>query len=123
MQSIHRSHLHHARARAGRRTALPSDPPCMIQTTSSCSARLPFSIMPSRDQPKPMLTLLAYIDPTALIPATHVQPLETRAAGASLNTASNMLFTFLIGQVFISMLCSMKWGVFLLFTGVLGFRV
>ena len=54
---------------------------------------------------------------TELTLKSHVQPLETRAAGASLNTASNMLFTFLIGQVFITMLCSMKWGVFLLFTG------
>ncbi|KAK9817756.1 hypothetical protein WJX72_001683 [[Myrmecia] bisecta] len=49
---------------------------------------------------------------------TEIQPLETRAAGASLNVASNMLFTFVIGQCFVTMLCSMKWGVFLFFAGM-----
>ncbi|KAK9813801.1 hypothetical protein WJX73_010313 [Symbiochloris irregularis] len=48
---------------------------------------------------------------------TEIQPLETRTAGASINTASNMIFTFVIGQSFVTMLCSMEWGVFLFFAG------
>lgn len=47
----------------------------------------------------------------------EIQPLETRAAGAGINTASNMLFTFVIGQCFTTMLCSMQYGVFLFFAG------
>lgn len=49
---------------------------------------------------------------------TEIQPLETRAAGASVNVAANMLFTFVIGQCFLTMLCSMKWGVFLFFAAI-----
>jgi len=48
---------------------------------------------------------------------TEIQPLETRAAGAGINTAQNMLFTFVIGQSFTTMLCSMQYGVFLFFAG------
>ena len=48
----------------------------------------------------------------------EIQPLETRAAGAGINVASNMLFTFVIGQCFTTMLCSMRYGVFLFFAGV-----
>ena len=47
-----------------------------------------------------------------------MQPLETRAAGASLNVASNMIFTLVIGQCFVTMLCSMEWGVFLFFAAI-----
>jgi hypothetical protein len=47
----------------------------------------------------------------------EIQPLETRAAGAGINVASNMLFTFVIGQCFTTMLCSMRYGVFLFFAG------
>ena len=32
--------------------------------------------------------------------------------------ASNMLFTFVIGQCFTTMLCSMRYGVFLFFAGM-----
>lgn len=48
---------------------------------------------------------------------TEIQPLETRAAGAGINTAQNMLFTFVIGQSFTTMLCTMEYGVFLFFAG------
>lgn len=34
----------------------------------------------------------------------EIQPLETRAAGASINTASNLLFTFVIGMVLLLLL-------------------
>lgn len=47
----------------------------------------------------------------------EIQPLETRAAGAGINVAVNMLFTFIIGQCFTTMLCSMRYGVFLFFAG------
>jgi hypothetical protein len=46
-----------------------------------------------------------------------VQPLETRTAGTAVNTIVNFAFTFVIGQVFLSMLCGLKWGVFLFFAG------
>ena len=45
--------------------------------------------------------------------------METRAAGAGINVASNMLFTFIIGQCFTTMLCTMRYGVFLFFAGAL----
>jgi hypothetical protein len=49
----------------------------------------------------------------------EIQPMETRAAGAGINTAQNMLFTFVIAQCFTTMLCSMKYGAFLFFAGCL----
>jgi sugar porter (SP) family MFS transporter len=49
-----------------------------------------------------------------LVPA-EIQPAEIRTAGMSLATSMNMLFTFVIGQCFLTMLCSMRYGVFLFF--------
>lgn len=43
--------------------------------------------------------------------------METRPAGMSAAVLTNFLFSFVIGQSFLSMLCSMKWGVFLFFGG------
>ncbi|KDD75412.1 sugar transporter, partial [Helicosporidium sp. ATCC 50920] len=51
-----------------------------------------------------------------LVPS-EIQTLETRAAGMSLAVSINFLFSFVIGQSFLSMLCSMRWGVFLFFAG------
>jgi len=51
-----------------------------------------------------------------LVPS-EIHPLETRSAGQGLNVAVNLLFTFLIGQAFLSMLCTMKYGVFIFFAG------
>ena len=51
-----------------------------------------------------------------LVPA-EVQPLETRSVGQSINVSVNFLLTALMGQVFISLLCSFKWGIFLFFAG------
>lgn len=48
---------------------------------------------------------------------SEIQPLEVRAAACSFNVAMNMLFTFVIGQCFVTMLCHMEWGVFLFFAG------
>ncbi|KAF6250807.1 sugar carrier protein A [Scenedesmus sp. NREL 46B-D3] len=51
-----------------------------------------------------------------LVP-TEIQPLETRAAGTGINTFFNFLFTFFIGQLFLTLLCALKWGTFLFFGG------
>jgi hypothetical protein len=42
-----------------------------------------------------------------LVPS-EIQPLETRSAGQGLTVAVNFLFTFVIGQCFLSMLCAMQ---------------
>ena len=46
---------------------------------------------------------------------SEIQTLETRAAGMSSAVLINFFFSFLIGQLFLSMLCAMEWGVFLFF--------
>ncbi|RWR96307.1 sugar carrier protein C-like protein [Cinnamomum micranthum f. kanehirae] len=43
-------------------------------------------------------------------------PLEIPSAGQSINVSVNMLFTFLIAQAFLVMLCHMKFGLFYFFT-------
>jgi hypothetical protein len=55
--------------------------------------------------------------PMTWLVCSEVQPLHTRAAGTALATVANFLLTFVIGQCFLSMLCAMKWGVFLFFAG------
>lgn len=52
-----------------------------------------------------------------LVPS-EIQPLETRAAGTAINTFTNLLMTFVVGQTFLSMLCAMKFGVFFFFAGI-----
>ncbi|PQQ12913.1 sugar transport protein 10-like [Prunus yedoensis var. nudiflora] len=51
-----------------------------------------------------------------LVPS-EICPLEIRSAGQAINVAVNMLFTFLIGQVFLTMLCHLKFGLFFFFAG------
>ncbi|PKA65036.1 Sugar transport protein 8 [Apostasia shenzhenica] len=51
-----------------------------------------------------------------LIPS-ETFPLETRAAGFACAVSANMLFTFVIAQAFLSMMCGMKAGIFLFFAG------
>ncbi|GMY27458.1 sugar transport protein 13 [Fagus crenata] len=51
-----------------------------------------------------------------LIPS-ETFPLETRSAGQSVTVCMNMLFTFVIAQSFLSMLCHFKFGIFLFFSG------
>ncbi|KAL6216266.1 hypothetical protein ACLB2K_009489 [Fragaria x ananassa] len=41
---------------------------------------------------------------------------ETRSAGQSMVVSTNMLFTFVIAQAFLSMLCHMKFGIFYFFS-------
>ncbi|XP_057958398.1 sugar transport protein 6-like [Malania oleifera] len=50
-----------------------------------------------------------------LIPS-ETFPLETRTAGFAFAVSSNMLFTFLIAQVFLSMLCHMRAFIFFFFS-------
>lgn len=49
-----------------------------------------------------------------LIPS-EVQPIETRSAGVGVSTALNLAMTFAIAQAFLTMLCHLKWGVFVFF--------
>ncbi|KAK6932478.1 Major facilitator, sugar transporter-like [Dillenia turbinata] len=49
-----------------------------------------------------------------LVPS-EIFPLEIRSAAQSINVSVNMIFTFLIAQVFLEMLCHMKFGLFLFF--------
>ncbi|PRW33672.1 H(+) hexose cotransporter 2 [Chlorella sorokiniana] len=51
-----------------------------------------------------------------LVPS-EIQTLETRAAGMSAAVVINFLFSFVVGQAFLSMLCAMRWGVFIFFAG------
>ncbi|KAL2463935.1 Sugar transport protein 13 [Forsythia ovata] len=51
-----------------------------------------------------------------LIPS-EIFPLETRSAGQSVTVCVNLLFTFVIAQAFLSMLCQFKYGIFLFFSG------
>ncbi|CAN6548017.1 unnamed protein product [Malus baccata var. baccata] len=51
-----------------------------------------------------------------LIPS-ETFPLETRSAGQSVTVCINLLFTFVIAQGFLSMLCHFKFGIFLFFSG------
>ncbi|KAK8486470.1 hypothetical protein V6N13_077266 [Hibiscus sabdariffa] len=51
-----------------------------------------------------------------LVPS-EICPLEIRSAGQAINVAVNMIFTFIIGQIFLSMLCHLKFGLFFFFAG------
>ncbi|KAJ3679413.1 hypothetical protein LUZ60_017424 [Juncus effusus] len=51
-----------------------------------------------------------------LVPS-EIFPLEIRSAGQSINVSVNMLFTFIIGQAFLTMLCHLKFGLFFFFAG------
>ncbi|KEH16382.1 sugar porter (SP) family MFS transporter [Medicago truncatula] len=48
---------------------------------------------------------------------SEIFPLEIRSAGQSITVAVNLLFTFIIAQTFLSLLCSFKFGIFLFFAG------
>ncbi|KAK4380513.1 hypothetical protein RND71_002375 [Anisodus tanguticus] len=51
-----------------------------------------------------------------LVPS-EVFPMEIRSAGQSITVSVNMFFTFVIGQLFLTMLCDMKFGLFFFFGG------
>ncbi|KAF5749556.1 sugar transport protein 7 isoform X1 [Tripterygium wilfordii] len=46
---------------------------------------------------------------------SEIFPLETRSAGQSITVAVNLLFTFIIAQSFLALLCAFKFGIFLFF--------
>jgi MFS family permease len=49
-----------------------------------------------------------------LVPS-EIFPLEVRSAAQSINVAVNMIFTFVIAQIFTAMLCHLKFGLFICF--------
>ncbi|TKY70907.1 Sugar transport protein 1 [Spatholobus suberectus] len=49
-----------------------------------------------------------------LVPS-EIFPLEVRSAAQSINVSVNMIFTFAIAQIFTTMLCHMKFGLFIFF--------
>ncbi|CAL5094433.1 unnamed protein product [Urochloa decumbens] len=51
-----------------------------------------------------------------LVPS-EIFPLEIRPLGQSINTSVQMLFTFVIAQAFLTMLCHLKFGLFYFFAG------
>ncbi|GKB57321.1 sugar transport protein 14-like protein [Tanacetum coccineum] len=53
-----------------------------------------------------------------LVPS-ELFPLETRSAGQSIVVCVNMLFTALVAQCFLVSLCHLKYGIFLLFGGLI----
>uniref|UniRef100_A0A2P2Q5X8 Uncharacterized protein MANES_15G030700 n=1 Tax=Rhizophora mucronata TaxID=61149 RepID=A0A2P2Q5X8_RHIMU len=53
-----------------------------------------------------------------LVPS-EIFPLETRSAGQSIVVCVNMLFTALVAQCFLVSLCHLKYGIFLLFGGLI----
>lgn len=53
-----------------------------------------------------------------LVPS-EIFPLETRSAGQSMVVCVNMFFTALIAQCFLVSLCHLKYGIFLVFAGLI----
>ncbi|WIA10893.1 hypothetical protein OEZ85_011059 [Tetradesmus obliquus] len=58
------------------------------------------------------------IGPLAWLMCSELHPLQTRAAGAGLGVVVNFAFSFFIGQVFLTMLCALRAGVFFMFAGI-----
>ncbi|KAF5472041.1 hypothetical protein F2P56_008789 [Juglans regia] len=53
--------------------------------------------------------------PLGILVPSEIFPLEIRSAAQSVNVSVNMILTFAIAQSFLSMLCHMKFGLFLFF--------
>uniref|UniRef100_A0A1D1XH30 Sugar transport protein 14 n=1 Tax=Anthurium amnicola TaxID=1678845 RepID=A0A1D1XH30_9ARAE len=53
-----------------------------------------------------------------LVPS-EIFPLETRSAGQSMVVCVNLFFTAAIAQCFLASLCHLRWGVFILFAGLI----
>ncbi|KAK9938443.1 hypothetical protein M0R45_015179 [Rubus argutus] len=47
-----------------------------------------------------------------LVPS-EIFPLEIRSAAQSVNVSVNMIFTFIVAQIFLTMLCHLKFGLFI----------
>ncbi|KAL3693619.1 hypothetical protein R1sor_007270 [Riccia sorocarpa] len=59
--------------------------------------------------------------PLAWLIPSEIYSLDIRSAAQSLTVAVNFAFTFLIGQIFLTLFCNIKWGTFFLFAGFLLF--
>lgn len=55
--------------------------------------------------------------PMACLVPSEIFPLEIRSAGLSIAVSVSMLFTFAIAQVFLALLCRLKFGLFYFFAG------
>lgn len=55
--------------------------------------------------------------PIVWLLGAEIQTMDTRTSGMSAVVFCNYLLSFVIGQSFLSMLCTMRWGVFLFFAG------
>jgi len=53
--------------------------------------------------------------PLGCLVPSEIFPLEVRSAAQSINVSVNMIFTFIIAQIFTTMLCHMKFGLFIFF--------
>lgn len=53
--------------------------------------------------------------PLGWLIASEIYPLETRSAGFFFAVSTNMIFTFVIAQAFLTMLCSMRAAIFFFF--------
>lgn len=53
-----------------------------------------------------------------LVP-TEIFPLETRSAGQSIVVCVNMIFTAAVAQLFLTSLCHLRYGIFLLFASLI----
>lgn len=56
--------------------------------------------------------------PLAWLYPIEVQPLETRSSGAAIVSFMNSLFSFVIGQTYLNILCGLKWRIFLIFASM-----
>lgn len=55
--------------------------------------------------------------PLSWLVPSEIFPLEIRSAGQTINVAVNLLVTFVLSQVFLSMLCHFRFGIFLFYAG------
>lgn len=53
--------------------------------------------------------------PLGWLVTSEIFPLEIRSAAQSINVSMNMLCTFFVAQVFLTLLCHMKFGLFIFF--------
>jgi len=55
--------------------------------------------------------------PLGILVTTEIQPLETRSASQSVSVVNFTFWQFVITQTYLSMLCTLRWGVFVFFGG------
>ncbi|KAF3336687.1 sugar transport protein 8-like protein [Carex littledalei] len=113
--------------RVGRRVLLLEACVQMLVTQVAIGAILTIDLKDTGDLPKSVaLWVVVFVclyvmsfawswGPLGWLIPSETFPLETRTAGYSFAVSSNMLFTFLIAQAFLSMLCTMRAGVFFFF--------